>query len=74
MHRCSVRSLQFMFIPIMHTACVQKHNQLQTLVDAALQSQTDQDVEHKYDDKVWKNRCEGRDGVRMSPMLIYVCM
>jgi hypothetical protein len=30
---------------------VQKQNQLQTLADAALQSQSDQDVEHKYDDK-----------------------
>ena len=30
---------------------VQTHNELKTLADAALQSHTDQDVEHKYDDK-----------------------
>ena len=39
--------LQFMFILVI----VQKLNQLQTLADAALQSQSDQDLEHKYDHK-----------------------
>ena len=31
---------------------VQKHDQLQTLADAALKSQSDQDTKHKYVDKV----------------------
>ena len=33
------------------TLHVQKPNQLQTLADAALQSQSDQDMEHKHDHK-----------------------
>jgi hypothetical protein len=43
--------LQFMFILVVYTHVVQKLNQLQTLADAALQPQTDQDMEHKYDNK-----------------------
>ena len=38
----------YIFFLIWHD---QKPNQLQTLADAALQSQSDQDLEHKYDDK-----------------------
>ncbi len=44
---------------------VQKHNQLQTLADAALQSHTDQDMEHKHDDKI----CDGTQ-----TYMLYVCM
>ena len=46
--------LMFIFSLIRH---VQKHNQLQTLADAALQSYTDQDLEHKYEDKVCTLSC-----------------
>lgn len=46
-----VRTLPMLFIFLLMWN-VQKPNQLQTLPDSALQSQTDQDVEHKYYDKV----------------------
>ncbi len=35
----------------MHTH-VQKNNELQTIADVALQSHKDQNMEHKYDEKV----------------------
>ena len=50
MHGRLTRSLGFMVSS--YIWLVQKHHQLQILADTALQSQTDPDLEHKYDDKV----------------------
>jgi hypothetical protein len=50
MHGRLTRSLGFMVSSYIWLA--QKHHQLQILADTALQSQTDPDLEHKYDDKV----------------------